>query len=180
VSGLVVSVNLGRVATVRDGATTVRTAFTKVPQPGPVRLGPEGLDGDEIGDRRVHGGPGKAVYAYPEEHYAYWNPRLGGSAPLPWGSFGENLTVRGLSEATMRSGDRLAIGTAILVVTRPRQPCFKLGLHHHRPELVREFEEAGRSGFYLSVEAVGVVAPGARIETLGGGRGPTIAEQFRG
>jgi MOSC domain-containing protein YiiM len=177
-SARLVSVNLGQVATVFRGSTPVRTAFRKLPHEGPVRLGPGGLEGDEIGDRTVHGGPTKAVYAYPQEHYEYWTPRLAPGGRLPWGSFGENLTVRGLSEAVLRPGDRLEIGTAILVVTQPRNPCFKLGLHHHRPELVREFEEAARPGFYLGVDRSGVLSSGDPIRELGGGAGPTIERMF--
>jgi MOSC domain-containing protein YiiM len=179
VSARLTSLNLGRVRVVYQGSRPIRTAFQKLPKVGPVPLGAEGFEGDEVADRRVHGGPSKAVYAYPVEHYEYWNPRLAPAGALPFGSFGENLTVRGLSEGTLRRGDRLAIGSAVLVVTHPRQPCFKLGLHHHRPELVREFELAGRSGFYLSVERVGTVQQGDEIHELGGGEGPSIAELFR-
>src|SRR6266478_3139857 len=121
----IVSVNVGmpRDAVWKDMA--VRTGIFKGPVDGPVMIGKLNLDGDRQADLTVHGGAEKAVYAYPSEHYAYWRQELPGVA-LSWGRFGENLTTEGLLEDTLCIGDRLRIGAAVLVVTQPRVPCYKL------------------------------------------------------
>jgi len=113
------------------------------------------------------------VYLYPSEHYAFWRADLGA---LGWGAFGENLTTAGLSEATTRIGDRLRVGTAELVVTQPRLPCFKLELRFGRPGLERRFLRSGRTGFYLSVAAEGEVRAGDPIVVEPEADSVTIAE----
>jgi len=116
------------------------------------------------------------VYAYPSEHYALWRPELD-LPDLAWGSFGENLTTVGLTEATVRIGDRLRIGTTELQVTRPRLPCFKLHVRFDRADVVRRFLTTGRTGFYLSVLMEGHVEAGDAIEFVASSeRGPTVAE----
>ncbi|MCI4360626.1 MAG: MOSC domain-containing protein [Thermoplasmata archaeon] len=138
-----------------DGAT-VRTSFFRTPREGPVAVGPSGLEGDAVGNPSVHGGARKTVYAYPSEHYPFWSEELDG-VPLPWGSFGENLTTDGLREAELHPGDVLEIGDARLVVTQPRGPCFKLNLRFGRPDVLTRFLRAGRPGFYLSVARPGIL-----------------------
>jgi MOSC domain-containing protein YiiM len=133
-----------------------------MPLTGPVRVGPEHLDGDQQADLRVHGGIHKAVYAYPSEHYRFWRDELP-DIELPWGMFGENLTVEGILETGVRVGDRLRVGTAEFVVTRPRMPCFKLGIRFGRPDIVKRFWDAGRPGFYLAIAAEGVIEAGDAI-----------------
>jgi MOSC domain-containing protein YiiM len=120
------------------------------------------LDGDEQANLVVHGGPNKAVYGYPSEHYAFWRGELGGD--LPWGSFGENLTTEGLSERELFIGDRLRVGSAELTVVQPRMPCFKLAARFDREDLIKRFLASRRSGFYFSVAQEGVVSAGATIE----------------
>jgi MOSC domain-containing protein YiiM len=174
----VVSVNVGLPRQVEWHGRTITTSIWKAPVAGRVRVGRLNLQGDRQSDRRVHGGRDKAVYAYPSEHYAYWREQLPG-AELSWGAFGENLTVAGLLEEQVHVGDRLRAGSAELVVTQPRTPCYKLGLRHDRPELVRCFLESGRSGFYLAVVREGDVAAGDAIErTAGDPLGPSIAALF--
>jgi MOSC domain-containing protein YiiM len=164
-AGRVVSVNVGLPRTVRWKGRDVTTGIFKKPVEGPVRLGRLNFHGDRQADPKVHGGPAKAVYAYPLEHHAFWREELG--EELPVGVFGENLTVERLPlEADIALGDRLRVGTAELVVTQPRLPCYKLGLRFGREEMVKQFLASGRTGYYLAVEAEGVVAAGDRIETL--------------
>jgi MOSC domain-containing protein YiiM len=113
----------------------------------------------------VHGGVEKAVYVYPHEHYAFWRAELPGEE-LGFGQFGENLTSEGLLESELFIGDRLRIGSAELQITQPRVPCFKLGIRFGRPELVKRFLRAGRSGFYLAVLREGELGAGDAVERI--------------
>ena len=172
----VVSVNVGLPREVRSGSETVRTAIWKSPVAGPVRVRRLNLEGDGQADPDVHGGPQKAVYAYPSEHYELWRKELE-LLELGWGSFGENLTTVGLTESTVRIGDRLRIGTVELQVTKPRLPCYKLALRLGRPEILRRLLQTGRTGFYLAVLEEGHLAAGDDIEFVASSeRGPTVAE----
>jgi len=171
--GSLISVNVGLPTTVDWQGKYVRTAIFKAPVDGPVHVGAANLAGDQQGDPSVHGGPFKAVYLYPSEHYASWRGDLGA---LDWGAFGENLTTAGLAEAATRIGDRLLVGTAALVVTQPRLPCFKLELRFGRPGLERRFLQSGRTGFYLSVEREGEVRAGDRIIVEPAADSVTVAE----
>jgi len=171
----VISVNVGLPRDVDWHGKRVRTSIWKEPVSGPVRVGPFNLDGDEQSDLSVHGGARKSVYAYPSEHYPSWRAELPGTE-LPWGMFGENLTIEGLLETGVHIGDRLRIGSAEFVVTQPRMPCFKLGIRFGRPEIVEEFLQSGRSGFYLSVVRQGHVEAGDAVELLERRDGPTVSE----
>ena len=172
----VLSVSVSPARTVPWKGHAVRTGIFKAPTDRRVRVRRLGLEGDEQADLEVHGGPLKAVYAYPSEHYPFWKAELPGT-PLPWGAFGENLTVVGLSEDGVRVGDRFRIGTALLAATKPRFPCYKLGIRFGREDLIDRFRSSGRTGFYLRVLEEGELGAGDRIEILGGGEGqPTIAD----
>lgn len=172
----IVSVNVGLPREVDWRGERVRTGIWKEPVAGPVRVRKLNLDGDGQADPAVHGGPAKAVYVYPSEHYELWRAELD-LPDLAWGSFGENLTTAGLSEATVRIGDRLRIGTVELQVTRPRLPCYKLGIRFGRPYLLRRFLESGRTGFYLAVLQEGHLAAGDAVEFVASSeKGPTVAE----
>ncbi|MFN0150089.1 MAG: MOSC domain-containing protein [bacterium] len=183
----VLSVNVAQSRVVDWRGREITTAFFKEPVAGPVIARALGLDGDAQADPRVHGGPRKAVYAYPSEHYAYWRAALG-EIDLPPGSFGENLTVAALDESRLRTGDVLAIGGARFAVTQPRYPCAKLAMRFGDPAMVERFLDAGRSGFYLAVLDEGAVEAGDAIAlTAAGalepgsahdGARPTIAAQF--
>jgi len=161
-----VSVNVGLPRDVPWRGRIVRTSIWKSPVAARVHVATLDLDGDQQADLAVHGGAEKAVYAYPAEHYAYWRGELPGT-DLPWGAFGENLTTEGMLETEVRIGDRLQVGSAVLVVTQPRMPCFKLGIRLGRADVVKRFLRSGRTGFYLAVLSEGDVAPGDRVEFAG-------------
>src|SRR5215213_4616075 len=143
----ILSVNVGLPRAVEWGGERVITGIYKEPVEGRVWMGRTNLDGDGQADLTVHGGPSKAVYVYPSEHYPLWRAELPG-LDLPWGAFGENLTIAGLSETEVCIGDRFRIGEGEVMVTEPRMPCYKLAGKLARPEIIREFLESGRSGFY--------------------------------
>jgi len=160
-----VSVNVGLPREVEWRGRTVTTGIFKSPVEGRARVRTLNLDGDRQADLSVHGGPTKAVYVYPGEHYAYWRQELPG-VDLPPGSFGENLTTEGLRETEVRIGDRFRVGSAVVSVTEPRMPCSKLGVKFGRDDMVRRFLASERSGFYFAVVEEGDVAAGDAIEPL--------------
>ena len=123
------------------------------------------LDGDRQADLSVHGGPSKAVYGYPSEHYEYWKQELP-EMELPWGMFGENLTTLGLMESELNVGDKFQAGTAVLMVTEPRMPCYKLGIRFGRSDIIKRFLASGRTGFYFAVLREGDVGAGDPIELI--------------
>lgn len=136
------------------------TGFFKLPVPGPVRLGPTNLDGDGQADLAHHGGPDKAVLAYPAAHYPDWRRELGDPG-LPFGGFGENFTVEGLTEADVCVGDTWRVGDGVAVqVSQPRQPCWRLARRWRVKTLAARVQETGRTGWYFRVLAEGVVAAG--------------------
>lgn len=162
----VVSVNVGRPRRFEQNGREIVTGIFKAPVTGRVAVRALNLDGDQQADLEVHGGPDKAVYAYPSEHYDYWRAELP-DAELPWGVFGENFTVEGLREDELNIGDRLRIGTSELVVTQPRLPCYKLAFRFGRPDMVKRFLASRRTGFYLRVLREGEAGEGDTIELLG-------------
>ncbi len=143
----------GRALMVYKGAT-INTGIFKKPVSGRVALRTLNLDGDRQADLSVHGGPYKAVYAYPSEHYEYWRRELPGwSCRL--GMFGENFTTEGLNEDELHIGDRFRVGSSTLMVRQPRMPCYKLAAKFQRDDMIERFLHSGRSGFYFSVEQEG-------------------------
>lgn len=161
----IVSVNVGQPREVPWRGEVVSTSIFKKPVAGRVRVAGVNLDGDRQADLTVHGGPDKAVYVYPAEHYPAWEQELG--RPLPWGAFGENLTVSGLPlEDSICIGDRLRAGSAELVVVQPRLPCFKLGIRFDDPGMLRRFLVSGRTGYYLRILAEGEVGADDPIELV--------------
>jgi MOSC domain-containing protein YiiM len=161
----VVSVNVGLPREVLWRGKPVRTGIFKEPLAGRVPLRRLNFDGDRQADLRVHGGPEKAVYAYPSEFYELWSRERPEPALGP-GALGENLTTEGLLDGDVSVGDRFRVGTAELVVTQPRLPCFKLGIKMGRDAFVTEFLERGLFGFYLAVAREGEVEAGDPIVEL--------------
>lgn len=161
----IASVNVGLPRKVVWKGVTVETAIFKEPVAGAVAIQELNLAGDQQADLTVHGGSEKAVYAYPVEHYEYWRKQLP-DVSLSWGSFGENLTTEGLLEDTICIGDLLRVGSAVLQVTQPRMPCYKLALRFDRDDMTKRFLLSGRSGFYFAVIEPGHVIAESKIEIL--------------
>jgi MOSC domain-containing protein YiiM len=143
----------------------VSTGIFKEPLPGRVMLRTLNLDGDRQADLSVHGGPSKAVYVYPSEHYDYWKRELP-DIELPWGMFGENFTTAGLFESELNIGDKFQVGSAVVMVTEPRMPCYKLAIKFGRPDIVKRFLASERTGFYFAVLREGDVGAGDPIQLM--------------
>jgi MOSC domain-containing protein YiiM len=159
----VISLNVSMPRTVVHEGGPVRTGIFKEPVAGRRSVRKLGIEGDGQADLRYHGGPDQAVYAYPVEHYGFWQTELGRER-MPFGQFGENLTTEGLDEAGVGVGDRLRIGTALLQVTHPRLPCSKLAMRMEAGSgFVKRFQQSGRLGFYLRVLEEGEIAAGDAI-----------------
>lgn len=154
-----ISVNVALPKSVVHGDQNVLTGIFKRPVEGAVMARKLNLDGDAQADLVHHGGESKAVYAYALEHYAYWQKVLDRPV-MPYGQFGENLTVAGLDEAELCVGDQLRIGDALFVISQPRVPCFKLGLRMGDKRMPHLFAQSGRTGVYLRVLEEGSVAAG--------------------
>ncbi len=159
------SVNCGLPRQVNWHGTPVTTSIFKEPVSGRIPLRTLNLDGDKQSDLTVHGGQHKAVYCYPVQHYEYWKTHLPGQ-PLPVGVFGENFTVEGFDEDSVYIGDRFSVGSAEVVVSQPRLPCYKLGIRFGSDEMVKRFLASGLTGFYLAVLREGEVGAGDEIVQL--------------
>jgi MOSC domain-containing protein YiiM len=160
-----VSINVGLPKLVERNGELVSTGIFKEPVTGPIILRTLNLDGDAQADLSVHGGPSKAVYAYPSEHYAFWKRELP-EMDLPWGMFGENFTTDGLFETELSIGDEFRVGSARVMVTEPRMPCYKLGIKFNRVDIIKRFLASRRTGFYLAVSQEGEVAAGDQFELI--------------
>lgn len=174
-TGSVISVCRGRVKEVPHEGGLLRTAIFKDPVEGPVRVTALGLEGDAQADRRYHGGPEMALLAYSATHYPHWAAFLG--RHLERGQFGENLTISRLLEEETRVGDSFRCGTAVVAVTKPRSPCFKIAVRVGHPGIVDAYLDSGRWGIYLRVVEEGVVAAGDAWMPLDSDpKAPTVAE----
>jgi MOSC domain-containing protein YiiM len=162
VAGRILTLNVGRAGTIPWRGRQVRTGIFKDPVDGPVALGEEGLDGDEQADLRVHGGPDKAVCCYASEHL----PRLEAliEQELPPGAFGENLRLEGMVDDEVLIGDVYAVGDAVVQVSQPRGPCFKLSARWRSRKLPAMLAREGISGWYFRVLRTGSVTAGDALE----------------
>jgi MOSC domain-containing protein YiiM len=160
-----ISLNVGLPRVVLHNGEPVSTGIFKEPVAGRVMLRTLNLEGDRQADLSVHGGPTKAVYCYPSEHYEFWKHELP-EMNLPWGMFGENFTTEGLFESEVSIGDKFRIGTATVMVTEPRMPCYKLGLKFGRADILRRFLQSERTGFYCAVLEEGEVGAGDQFERI--------------
>lgn len=180
----VLSVNVASVGTLFIEQSShihrIATGIHKQPVHGAVKVTKLGLAGDEQADLTVHGGLGKAVYAYPSEHYAFWVAQrravLKREEPLPPGWMGENLTLQGVLESDVWVGDRLHIGSAVLEVTEPRSPCFKFNAKMGFSHAAKLMLQAGCSGFYLRVQQTGEISAGDAVALVAGPRAMSIAQ----
>lgn len=159
------SINISEIKELEFNGRTVKSGIDKKPAEGAVELLKKGLIGDKQADPSVHGGLDKAVYAYTAEHYDYWQEKLS-VKELPYGQFGENFTVESMDDQEVLIGDIYRVGSALLQVTQPRVPCFKLGIRMNDPMFPGKFLKSGRYGFYLRVLEEGTVEAGDSIELV--------------
>ena len=159
------SLNVGLPRQVNFQNELVTTGIFKEPVMGRVRLRKLNLDGDKQADLTVHGGADKAIYAYPQEHYNYWKKELP-EMSLPWGMFGENFTTQGMFEETVNVGDQFQVGTARVVATQPRMPCYKLGVKFGRMDIIKKFLASGLTGIYFKVMKEGDLEQGDEIKLI--------------
>ncbi|HXH51273.1 MAG TPA: MOSC domain-containing protein [Terriglobia bacterium] len=161
----VLSVNVGLPRQVILGDRAVTTGIYKSPVQRRVKVSKLNIVGDAQADLSVHGGLNKALYAYHGEHYEFWRSELPGME-IPWGMFGENLTLEGLLEDNACIGDRFRIGTAVVLVTQPRLPCYKLGIRFGRDDMPERFLSSRRTGFYFAVVEEGELGEGDAVEPI--------------
>lgn len=176
------SVNLSEVQALQTPQGTVPSGIRKRPASGRVQVGPLGLAGDAQADLKVHGGETKAVYAYPTEHYPFWQTVRGQAkvvGDLTFGAMGENLSLQGLLEQQVWMGDRLRFPDCELIVTAPRIPCFKFAAVMGFAQAVSLMAQSGYCGFYLAVHREGSLAAGEAFELIPGPRELRIDEHFR-
>ncbi len=161
----VISTNTGKATTIRWKGREVLTGIYKYPEKHGIELGSTDVVGDVVVDRKNHSGPSKACYLFSSDQYAYWRtvyPQLS----WEWGMFGENLTVEGLDETTMRIGNIYTVGTATVQVSQPREPCYKLGIRFGSQAIIREFVAHGRPGTYARVLRSGKVHAGDTVDLV--------------
>ncbi len=173
----IVSVNISKPQHIEYNGRQELTGYFKNPVGHPVRLTPEGVSGDHVSDRQHHGGADKACYLYSVDHYDFWKQQY---PDLPWnfGMFGENLSVAGLDESAVHIGDVLQAGTALLQVSQPRQPCYKLGLRFRDAGMIKNFRNAPYPGIYTRVLQEGQVKKGDEMVQTDRGSDFSIAEVF--
>ncbi|HXD08332.1 MAG TPA: MOSC domain-containing protein [Burkholderiaceae bacterium] len=180
----VLSVNVALAQPLRSGDSLVLSAIGKRPVAGRIAVGPHGLEGDEQADHGVHGGLSRAVYAYPVQHYAFWQTvraqaRVGEwGDTLPHGFVGENLTLEGIDEGRVWIGDRLRFPDCVLAVNAPRDPCEKFDAVMGFSQAAKLMRQSGYCGFYLSVLVPGSIAAGERFAVEPGRRDVNVAELF--
>ncbi len=159
----IVALSVSEPKTILHNGKELSTGIYKSPVQGPRMVRRTNIDGDGQADLNVHGGPNKAVYAFPFEHYAFYQERFG-QEPFDFGHFGENLTTSGLLEPDVRIGDRYRVGEVLFEVSQPRSPCFKFGIKMGSREAIRTCFSSGKTGFYLRVLEEGMIQSGDVIE----------------
>ena len=155
----IISTNIGEVRTIQWHGKEVKTGIYKFSVNHPIFLGLEDVDNDNVVDRKYHGGVDKACYLYSADHYEYWK-KLHPSVEMPWGMFGENLTVEGMHEANVNIGDIFKIGDAVVQATQPRQPCYKLDIRFNASGLLKQFISSGFPGVYVRILENGHIKKG--------------------
>ncbi len=155
----VISTNVGSTTLVNWKGKDVETGIFKKPVTTPIQLSKEKVDQDQIADKRVHGGIYKACYLFGSNYYAYWKEKYP-NLSWDWGMFGENLTIDRLNEEELHIGDVFQIGTALVKITQPREPCFKLGIRFKNQNILKEFIAHAHPGFYIQVQQEGKVQIG--------------------
>ena len=174
----VVSVNLGEKRSINYKGRVIETGIFKQPVNSSIFLGEEDVENDAVIDRRYHGGIEKAVYAYSENHYKYWRD-LYPEIDLTYGLMGENLTISNLEETEIYVGSQYKLGETIIEVTKPREPCVKLGLVFETQEVLKQFWNSTKSGIYFKVIKTGKVKAGDELILIEKKENsPSIAEVY--
>ena len=158
----IIATNIAKPTTIVWNGKTQTTGIYKYPTKEGIYLEKEDVKGDEVSDRKHHGGIFKACYLFSEDHYAYWQ-NLYPNLDFNYGIFGENLTVKGLDETKISVGDIYKIGTALVQVTQPREPCFKLGIRFGTQAILKQFIKHARPGTYVRVLEEGLIKPGDKM-----------------
>jgi MOSC domain-containing protein YiiM len=161
----VLSTNIGNLTKINWNGKELNTGIFKHPTSSPLVLETEKVMNDSIADRKVHGGVYKACYLFSTEHYSYWKkgyPNLDWN----WGMFGENLSVSGMDETQLRIGDIYKIGSALVQISQPREPCFKLGIRFGTQKILKEFIEYGFPGTYVKILEEGQVSSGDELTLI--------------
>jgi len=161
----IVSTNIAKPTTIEWNGKTQTTGMYKNPTDAGIYLEKEDVKGDEVSDRKHHGGIFKACYLFSEDHYDYWK-NLYPDIDFNYGVFGENLTVKGLDETKIKVGDIYKIGTALVQVTQPREPCFKLGIRFSTQTILKQFISHARPGTYIRILEEGLVKPGDKMTLI--------------
>lgn len=161
----ILAVSVGKPKIIQYRGKDVPTAIFKTPVDGPQTVRKTNIDGDEQANLKAHGGPDKAVLAFPSEHYSFYHEQFG-KEPYEFGHFGENLTTEGLTEIDVRIGDKLGVGQAVFEVTMPRMPCFKFGLKLESSKALERCISTAKTGFYLRVIQEGKIEAGDTVEYL--------------
>lgn len=174
----VISVNLGERKVLNYKGKIVETGIFKFPVNQPIFLGKEDVENDAVIDRRYHGGIEKAVYGYSQNHYAYWK-KLYPNLEWNYGMLGENLTISNLEETEILVGSTYKLGEVLLEVTKPREPCYKLGIRFGTQEILKQFWNSTKSGIYFKVLQTGNVSVGDELILVNKAENsPTIAEVY--
>ena|SRR5690606_2916181 len=173
----IIATNIGGPTTVLWKGKPISTGIFKHPVGKPLDLDMENVTGDTVFDRKVHGGIYKACYLFSTDQYPYWQKKYP-HLQWQWGMFGENLSVKGLDERKLRIGSIYRLGSALVQITHPREPCFKLGIRFGEPKIIREFIDHGHSGTYIRILERGKVATGDRMELQEESTNPLTTHQF--
>lgn len=174
----VISTNIGIPRRIEWKGRTEETGIFKSPVSSPIQLGCENVVGDAVADRRHHGGEYKACYLFASDHYGYWKERYP-DLSWDWGMFGENLTVEGMDESTLTAGSIYSLGSALVQITIPREPCYKLGIRFGDQKIIEEFIDHGHPGTYVRVTRPGKVRQGDRLSLVEkADTSPSIAELY--
>nr|WP_321355183.1 MOSC domain-containing protein [uncultured Draconibacterium sp.] len=173
----IISTNIAEARIIKWKGKVVPTGLYKFGVDKGIFLGNEDVKHDNVMDRRYHGGVDKACYLYSADHYQYWQ-KLYPDLELPWGMFGENLTIDGLHEKDINIGDTYKIGEAVAQVTQPRQPCFKLQFRFNGNNIVRQFVDSGFSGVYVRILENGHVNPGDSMQLINKKQSLSIHEVY--
>ena len=173
------SLNIGDSKTVEWKGKNIKTGIFKYPVSAPLYLGTEDVENDHVIDRKYHGGIDKACYAYCADAYTFWKEQYPENK-FPIGFFGENLTISKLDESKLRIGDRFKVGEALIEISQPRQPCFKLGIRFGSQKILKPFINNPYPGIYFRVIEQGLVSKGDQLELLETNLSePTVLEVYR-